>query len=65
MGDDVDALEEHRLDRFLPGPQRERVITQRTKVGVENESRKTVVRNVDVQSDPMKMGRPVTDRFHG
>ena len=26
MGDDVDALEEHRLDRRLPRPQRERII---------------------------------------
>ena len=39
MGDDVDALQEHRLDRRLPRPQRERVIGQRRVVGVEDQRR--------------------------
>src|SRR3546814_420240 len=36
---DVHAIEEDRLDGVLPGPQRQREITQRTEVGVEDESR--------------------------
>ena len=39
MGDDVDPLEEHRLDRGLPRPQRQRVIRQRRVIGVEHQRR--------------------------
>ena len=39
MGDDVDPLEEHRLDRRLPRPQRQRVIRQRRIIGVEDQRR--------------------------
>ena len=40
--DDVHALEEHRLDRVLPRPQRQRVIAQRAEVRVQHQSRKAV-----------------------
>src|SRR5947199_1957434 len=30
--DDVDAVEEHRLDRVLPGPDRQREIAERAKI---------------------------------
>src|SRR3954470_8577612 len=39
LRDNVDALQEHGLDRVLPGPERERVVAERTKVGVEHERR--------------------------
>ena len=42
MGDDVDAFEEHRLDRRLPGPQRQRIVTERRVVGVEHQRRAAV-----------------------
>ena len=35
--DDIDALEEHRLDGGLPGPEAQGVIGQRGIVGVEHE----------------------------
>ena len=50
IGDDVHALEEDRLDRVLPGPQRQRVIAQRPKIRVEHQGRKTSRRNVHVQA---------------
>ena len=37
MGDDVDAFEEHRLDRGLPWPQRQRIVAERRIVGVEHQ----------------------------
>src|ERR1700692_2488870 len=42
LGQDVHALEEHRLDRVLPGPQRQRKITQRTVIRVEDKRRAIV-----------------------
>ena len=36
IGDDVHAVEKHRLDRILPGPERQRIIAQRPKIGVED-----------------------------
>ncbi len=39
MGDDVDPLEEHRLDRGLPRPEAQRVIGQRRVIGVEDQRR--------------------------
>jgi len=50
IGDDVHALEKDRLDRVLPGPQGKRIITQRPKIRVEHQSRKTARRNVNVQA---------------
>ena len=50
IGDDVHAFEEHRLDRVLPGPQRQRIIAQRPKVRVEHQGRKSSWRNVHVQA---------------
>src|SRR3954471_11268611 len=38
LGDDVYALEKYRLDGVLPGPQRQRVVAERTKIRVEHES---------------------------
>src|SRR5262249_27636490 len=35
--DDVDAVEEDGLHRFLPGPERQWEITQRPEVGIENQ----------------------------
>ena len=49
MFDDVDAVEEHRLHRVLPGPQRQRIVTQRPKIGVENQNRPTTLRDMRVQ----------------
>ena len=40
---DVDAIEEHRLDRVLPRPKRERVITQRPEVRIQYEYRPTAL----------------------
>ena len=50
IGDDVHAFEEHRLDRVLPRPQRERVIAQRSEIRVEHQSGETAGRNVHVQA---------------
>ncbi len=50
LGDDVHAFEEHRLDGVLPGPQREGVIAQRTKVRIQHQCWKAVRRNVRVQT---------------
>src|SRR4051794_1266906 len=48
MRHDIHALEEDGLDRVLPGPERQRVIAQRPKVGVQNQRRKPVWRHVRV-----------------
>jgi hypothetical protein len=37
--DDIHAIEKHRLDGVLPGPDREGVIAQRTKIRVEHQRR--------------------------
>src|SRR5688572_12663841 len=37
MGDDIDPLEEHRLDRGLPRPQRQRVVAERSIIGIEHQ----------------------------
>src|SRR5205814_8871020 len=37
FSNDVHPLEEHRLDGILPGPQRQRVIAERTEIRIENE----------------------------
>ena len=37
FGDDIDAVEEHRLHRVLPAPEGERVVAQGPVVGVEHE----------------------------
>src|ERR1700688_873729 len=50
IGDDIYAVEEHRLDRVLPGPQRQGVIAQRPEVRVEHKRRKTTGRYVHVQA---------------
>ena len=42
MVDDVDALEEHRLDRGLPRPQAERVVAERLEIRVQHERRAAV-----------------------
>ncbi len=39
MRDNIDSLEEHRLDRRLPRPQRQRIIRQRRVIGVEHQRR--------------------------
>jgi hypothetical protein len=36
-GDDIDAFEEYRLDRGLPGPKAERVVAERRVIGVEDQ----------------------------
>ncbi len=42
MRDDVDAIEEHRLHRRLPRPDRERIIGKRRVIGVQDERRARV-----------------------
>jgi len=49
LGDDVDTVEEHGLDRVLPGPERQGVITQRPVVGVQNERRQGLRRDCNRQ----------------
>src|SRR6516225_3093077 len=51
IGDDVHPLEKHRLDGILPGPERQRVIAQRTEVRVQHQRGKPRWRYVSVQ-DP-------------
>src|ERR1700751_4153383 len=50
MSNDVHAVQEHGLDGVLPGPQRERIITQRTKVRVQYQRRPGICRYVSVHS---------------
>src|SRR5690242_10072871 len=45
LRDDVDALEADGLDRLLPGPERQREITQRAEIRVEHERRTTIERD--------------------
>src|SRR6476659_4168538 len=49
MLDDVDAIEKHRLDRVLPRPERQRVITQRPEIRVQHQYRPTALRDMCVQ----------------
>src|SRR6516225_7008137 len=49
IGDDVHPLEKHRLDGVLPGPKRQRVIAQRTKVRIQHQRGKPRWRYVRVQ----------------
>ncbi|MET3161327.1 hypothetical protein ABIF34_008352 [Bradyrhizobium japonicum] len=49
MRDDVDAVEEHRLDRVLPRPQRQWVVTQRPEVRIQHQHRPTALRDMCVQ----------------
>src|SRR3954454_17921275 len=49
MLDDVDAVEEHRLDRVLPRPERQRVVTQRPEIRIQHQYRPTALRDVCVQ----------------
>src|SRR5580704_8771167 len=39
IGNDVHPVEEHRLDRILPRPKRERIVAQWPEVGIEHERR--------------------------
>src|ERR1700744_470647 len=49
MLDDIDAVEEHRLDRVLPRPKRQRIITERPEVRVQYQYRLTTLRDRCVQ----------------
>src|SRR5215211_592011 len=49
MFDDVDAVEKHRLDRVLPGPERQRVVAQRPEIRVQDQYRPTALRDMCVQ----------------
>jgi hypothetical protein len=42
FGDDVDAVQKHRLHRLLPTPERQRIVAQRAEVGVQNQGRTRV-----------------------
>jgi hypothetical protein len=44
FGNDVDAVEEDRFDRFLPRPEGERIVAQRPEVGIEDQGGATVRR---------------------
>src|SRR3979409_2495920 len=47
--DDVDAVEKHGLDRVLPRPERQWVITERPEVRVQHQYRPTTLRDMCVQ----------------
>src|SRR3979409_2497468 len=47
--DDVDAVEKHGLDRVLPRPERQGVITERPEVRVQHQYRPTTLRDMCVQ----------------
>src|SRR6202165_3048337 len=47
--DDVDAFEKHRLDRVLPRPERQRIITERPEVRIQHQYRPTALRHMCVQ----------------
>src|SRR4051812_12001705 len=49
--DDVDAVEEHCLDHFLPRPQREREVGERTKIRVEHQCR-TIIQGHRAPTSP-------------
>src|SRR5712671_746306 len=54
MLNDVDAIEKHRLDRVLPRPKRQRIVTERPEVRIQHQYRPTALRNVRVQVTPPK-----------
>src|ERR1700748_1889472 len=41
---DIDAVEEHRLDRILPRPKRQRIVAQRPEVRIQHPYRPTTLR---------------------
>src|SRR3546814_14053541 len=43
IGDDIDPFEEHGLDRRLPWPQAQGIVTERRIIGVQHQSGATVV----------------------
>src|ERR1700719_3935828 len=47
--DDIDAVKEHRLDRVLPRPERQRIIAERAEVRVQHQYRPTALRDMCVQ----------------
>jgi len=47
--DDVDAVKEDRLDRVLPRPKGQRIVTQRAEIRVQYEDRPTALRDMCVQ----------------
>src|SRR5437764_9111646 len=47
--DDVDAIEKHRLDRVLPRPERQWIVTQRPEIRVQHQYRPTALRDMCVQ----------------
>src|SRR6267143_5899629 len=49
---DIDAVEEHRLDRVLPRPKRQRIITERPEVRIQHQYRPTALRDMCVQVTP-------------
>eukprot|EP01035_Chromulina_nebulosa_P038403 gene38402-51876_t len=49
LGNDVHAVKEDGLDRVLPGPQRQGVITQWPVVGIQDERRQGLGRNCNRQ----------------
>src|SRR4029077_8437290 len=49
MFDDIDAVEEYRLDRVLPGPKRQRIVTERPEIRVQHQYRPTALRDMCVQ----------------
>src|SRR6185312_6037193 len=49
MLDNVDAIETHRLDRLLPRPERQRVVTQRPEIRIQHQYRPTALRDMCVQ----------------
>ena len=44
MLDDVDAIKERRLDRVLPRPERQRVVTQQPEIRVQHQYRPTALK---------------------
>src|SRR6202011_4049482 len=46
---DIDAVEEHRLDRVLPRPERQWVITERPEIRIQHQYRPTSLRDMCVQ----------------
>src|ERR1700724_3387788 len=47
--DDINAIEKHRLDRVLPRPEGQRIITQRPEVRIQYQYRPTALRDMCVQ----------------
>ena len=39
FGDDLHPVQKHRLDRLLPGPERQRIIAERSEIGVQHKCR--------------------------